>query len=182
MGFWSWLKGGYNWLKTNIVQPVWGGVKKVHGFLSGGWHKLDNWLKNASTSGIPIVSEIAGLIHGNPLYGTIDSIVSESDNIVNYGENIGSTLEGIFGSESAPDAEKLKEQAQDIYKMINATGGRLSNLGRQAVGQIGDIAKGGVGIVMPNAPIQVGGGTMTPSIPSAPSAPVQGRTIQIGAS
>ena len=167
---WNWIKGAYQWGKNNIVKPIWNGVKGIQQWASGNWRKLDSWLKNASHAGIPVLSELAGVISGNPLYSTIDSIVNESDNIINYGENIGDQLEKIFGSDH-PDVNAMKLGANDIMKLISASSGRISNLFGQAGRQAGELVKVGgsvSGMVIPNKPAEQisGSGQLTSGTPS----------------
>ena len=171
---WNWIKGGYNWLKNNIGQPIWNGVKGIHGFISGGWHKLDTFLKNASN--IPILGSLADLARNNPLYGTINGIIDESDSIMNQASMIGEGIDKLFSSDD-PDVEALKNAGGDIFRIVNATGNKLTDLFKTGGLKAGQSVNDGtrVGSVIPNKP-----GEFIPNTGQATTLPIQTTTPTMG--
>ena len=161
---WNWIKGAWNWGKEHIGKPIWGGIKKVEGWLSDKWHGLDTWLKNASH--IPVIGELASLARNNPLYGTINGIVDEADSLIAQGDQLGNAFDHLMNADS-PDTEALKRAGGDILHLINATGGRLSDLYKTGGKTAGDLIKSGnqvIGQVIGNKPGEFIPNTTTPTV------------------
>ena len=99
------VMGNYSGLK-DIVGNVYGGIKNVVHTVGGVVDKVDSFIQNVKNENIPIVSDLAAVASGNPLYTAILRGSKYANEIVDTAGQIGTAVDKVASSIFDPKDEK----------------------------------------------------------------------------